>query len=206
MTGAAYELSVPAGWWLVDLQPAQRRAQHVAALVQRQWRGVDDAPHLKAEARDHLQQQADEAAALGGVQLFLSVDAVEGVPLGASLLVTRAAMSTPAELGELVEQARAGGRAVEQVVLPGGRALRSLWREPPGPDDPAGLATTCVDWHVPVPGEPAVLLLQFRTPLEPLAEVLVELFDAVAATLRWTPGGPVPQYSPARTGTRGQRA
>jgi hypothetical protein len=44
----------------IDLDPAVRDEQ-VAALVEQQWRGVDNAPHLKAEARVELGRQAAEA-------------------------------------------------------------------------------------------------------------------------------------------------
>ena len=44
---------------------------------------------------------------------------------------------------------------------------------------------TIVEYFVPVPGRAELLLLTFSTPLEPLADEMVELFDAVAGTLRW---------------------
>ena len=92
-----YELVVPQGWWGIDLDPA-RRDGHVAALVDHQWRGVDDAPHLRAQARDELRARAAEAAEAGGLQLFLSVGAVDGVPLSASLLVSSAPLATKGTL------------------------------------------------------------------------------------------------------------
>jgi hypothetical protein len=45
---------------------------------------------------------------------------------------------------------------------------------------------TSLDLHVPVPDSSAWLLLSFSTPLAPLADALVGMFDAVAGTLRWT--------------------
>jgi hypothetical protein len=188
-----YEIVVPQGWWAIDLDPTRRDAQ-IAALVDRQWCGVDDAPHLKAQARAELGRQAAEAAAAGGLQLFLSVGTLAGVPLSASLLVSSVPLASPAELADLAERRRAEGREVTQLVLPAGPALRTRWRVRTEPDPQAGPqpATTCLDLHVPVPSAPRVLLLQFRTPLEPLADVLVELFDAVAATLRWSGAGDAP--------------
>jgi hypothetical protein len=188
-----YRLVLPEGWWSIDLEPGRRERQ-VAALVEHQWRGVDDAPHLKAEARARIGRLAADAAAAGGLQLFLSVGAVAGIPLSASLLVTGVPVTGPEELRALGEAAATAGRDVSWPQLPAGSGLRTGWRQPPGaigdpsPDDDldAGLATTCIDLHVPVPGAQRVLLLQFRTQLEPLADALVELFDAVATTLRWT--------------------
>jgi hypothetical protein len=57
----------------------------------------------------------------------------------------------------------------------------------PAPDDPAdtGLPVTSVDWHIPVPGAEAYLLLSFSTPLDPVADLMADLFDAVAHSLTW---------------------
>ena len=188
-----YELVVPDGWWAIDLDPGRREA-NVAALVEQQWRGVDDAPLLKAQAREELVRRAEEAARVGGRQLFLSVGTLAGVPLSASLLVSSVPLATPGELTDLAESRREAGRDVGHVALPAGPALRTRWRETSveGPDQPS---TTCLDLHVPVPSEPRVLLLQFRTPMEPLADALVEVFDAIAGTLRWS-------SEPGRSGRR----
>ena len=185
-----YRLVLPEGWWAIDLDAARAEA-NVSALVEHQWRGVDDAPHLKAEARASLLRQAQDAARAGGLQLYLSVGTVGGIPLSASLLVSSVPLGSPDELTDLAEEARGQGRTVTQADLAPGAALRSLWRQPPRDDDPSGLVTTCLDVHVAVPYAPRVLLLQFRTPVEPLAEVLVEVFDAITGTLRWAPGDPV---------------
>ena len=201
MTGPGrYELVVPDGWWAVDLVPGRWQRQ-IAALVDHQWRGIDDAPHLKAEARAELERRARSAEEAGGLQLFLSVGALAGVPLSASLLISSVPLAAADELTELAHRAAESGRAVSHRELPAGPALRTRWREDaaPGqvggsPADEAPLpATTCLDVHVPVPGAPRVLLLQFRTSLEPLADALVEVFDAISTTLRWrssdTPSG-----------------
>lgn len=187
---AWYRLLVPEGWWAIDLDPARAEA-NVTALVDRQWRGIDDAPHLKAEARASLLRQAEDAADAGGLQLYLSVGTLGGIPLSASLLVSAVPLASADELAELAELGRTRGRDVTQVDLPAGPGLRTLWRQPPGDDDPSGLVTTCLDVHLTVPGAPLVLVLQFRTPMEPLADALVEVFDAVAGTLRWMADRPV---------------
>lgn len=183
MTGPGrYELVVPDGWWAVDLVPGRWQRQ-IAALVDHQWRGIDDAPHLKAQARAELELQASRAAGAGGLQLFLSVGTLAGIPLSASLLVSSAPLDSPAELEALARRRRDEGAHVTEVVLPAGPALRAQWRQESEQEDQP--ATTCLDLHVPVPQHPRVLLLQFRTPMEPLAAALVEVFDAVATTLRW---------------------
>ncbi|RBY76937.1 hypothetical protein DQ239_12160 [Blastococcus sp. TF02-09] len=181
-----YELVVPDGWWAVDLGSGRWR-QQIAALVDSQWRGIDDAPHLKAEARAELERQASRAAGAGGLQLFLSVGTLAGVPLSASLLVSSVPLDSPAELAALARRRRDEGAQVTDVLLPAGPALRARWRQESEQEDQP--ATTCLDLHVPVPQHPRALVLQFRTPMEPLADALVEVFDAVATTLRWSSTG-----------------
>ncbi|GGR11618.1 hypothetical protein GCM10015536_16410 [Streptomyces griseomycini] len=58
---------------------------------------------------------------------------------------------------------------------------------PGSPDD--ALPSVTLDYQVPVPGTEAHLLLTFSTPLVQIADAMVELFDAVAASLKWTDGG-----------------
>ncbi|MBC9731498.1 hypothetical protein H8R17_44985 [Streptomyces sp. TRM68367] len=43
-----------------------------------------------------------------------------------------------------------------------------------------------VEYHIPVPGALAFMLLTFSTPLEPIADAMAELFDAIANSLTWT--------------------
>ncbi|WP_328770984.1 hypothetical protein [Streptomyces sp. NBC_00286] len=43
-----------------------------------------------------------------------------------------------------------------------------------------------VEYHVPVPGTAAFLLLTFSTPLEPVADAMADLFDAITGSLTWT--------------------
>ena len=47
---------------------------------------------------------------------------------------------------------------------------------------------TLLDVFVPLPGSTDLLVLSFSTPIEALAEALVQLFDVMAASLRWVRG------------------
>ena len=60
-----YRLMVPEGWFRIDLEPGTRE-KSVAALAERQFRGVDNAPHLKQEARQRLLRTAQDAFRNGG--------------------------------------------------------------------------------------------------------------------------------------------
>jgi hypothetical protein len=84
---SGYRLVVPDGWFAVDLEPGPRE-RSVAALVKRQFAGTDNAPHLKAQARQQLLAQTQTAQAAGGLEMFLSLQQVAGVPLAASLVIS----------------------------------------------------------------------------------------------------------------------
>lgn len=64
----------------MDLDPG-RRERAVAALVERQFRGADNVPHLKAQARQELLTRTEAAYAAGGLEMFLSLQQVAGIPL-----------------------------------------------------------------------------------------------------------------------------
>jgi hypothetical protein len=73
-------------------------------------------------------------------------------------------------------------------TIAAGPVLRRRRTVRPGADDPGQeLPRSVVDYWVPVPGDGGLLQLSFSTPMpEQLAEAMVELFDAVTASLRWT--------------------
>jgi len=176
-----YLLILPEGWFRIDLEPGNRE-KAVAALAERQFHGVDNAPHLKAEARQNLMATADDAFRNGGIDLYVSLQTAAGFPLSAALVVTLApapererVMVSPPRLAETLA---APGRRVTIMNLPAGQAVRVLRKDPP---------VTNLDVHIPIPGSGAYLLLSFCTPLAPLADALTGMFDAIAGTLRWVP-------------------
>jgi hypothetical protein len=176
-----YRLILPQGWFRIDLEPGTRE-KSVAVLVQRQFRGADNAPHLKKEARERLLATAQDAFRNGGVELYVSLQTVADFPLSAALVVTLTppheqdlAMVTPVRLAETLN---GSGAQVSILDLPAGQAVRVRSEDPP---------VTSLDIHIPIPGSSAYLLLSFSTPLAPLADALVGMFDAIAGTLRWIP-------------------
>jgi hypothetical protein len=73
----------------------------------------------------------------------------------------------------------AGGEPPPRSLITGGANPAA------GGAEPVSSAVTIVDYFLPVPGRPGVLALSFATPVEPLADALVLLFDAIAESLRW---------------------
>ncbi|MEU9735714.1 hypothetical protein [Streptomyces sp. NPDC048002] len=69
-----------------------------------------------------------------------------------------------------------------------GKAVRQRRRDDPHPENQMGntMPTTTVTYYVPIPATTRWLMLNFSTPLDPLADQMVRLFDTVAGTLHWT--------------------
>jgi len=202
-----YRLVVPDDWFAVDLEPG-RRERAVTALTERQFAGLDNAPHLKAQARQDLLDQAEAAYAAGGLEMFLSLQRVADIPIPASLVI----FATPAPetdpnrieangtgadaIAALTRELAGRGQRVHVVELPAGPAVRAVPPPPEEareqtPDEADGEApgqtpaAPTLEVFVPVPGGSGWLLLSFAAPLSPLAPALFRLFDAICMTLRW---------------------
>ena len=181
-TAASYRLAVPQEWFVIDLEPG-RRERSVAALVERQFAGVDNAPHLKAHARQETLAKAEAAYAAGGLEMFMSMQQIAGIPIAASLVIFAVPPSATGVVAPEDLAAKLAGeeRRVTVVDLPAGRSVRMLRRS--GSDDEAASAT--LEVFAPVPGSGSWLLLSFAAPIGPLVPAMTRLFDAICMTLRW---------------------
>ncbi len=171
-----YELLLPEGWFRIGIEPGSRE-RSVDALVDRRFDGVDNAPHLKRRLREELLAQAGAAYDQGGIELYLSMQRAGALTVPASLLVT------------LLPPGRASEAADATVVdLAAGTALRRRGRAGADGDGGEALPSVTLDYQLPVPGTGTQMLLTFSTPLVQIADAMVELFDAVAGSLRWRAG------------------
>ncbi|MGW2765222.1 hypothetical protein [Streptomyces sp. NPDC001275] len=186
-----YRLLLPDGWFRILLEPEQRD-KAIDALVERQFHGIDNAPHLKEELSRDLGRRAAKAHRSGGIELYLSLQEVGPFTIPASLLVTLAPLRHPEPLPlEALAQRFAdnGEGSVTIEELRSGPAVR-VRRLIPQSSDEEGTEpphnSLTVEYHLPVPGTTAFLLLTFSTPLEAIADAMAELFDAIADSLTWT--------------------
>jgi len=188
---ADYQLLLPEGWFRLDIDP-ERRERSVDALVERQFRGVDNAPQIKRQLRQEMLAQATTAFEQGGIELYLSLQQAGPFTIPASLLI---GLGLPPHGGrlpslhaladELAADTR-GKREVTVVELPAGEALRVREESTPSPGaEDHFLPSVSLDFQVSVPHAQALLLLTFSTPLIQIADAMVELFDAVAGSLSW---------------------
>lgn len=192
-----YHLITPTDWFRIPLRSDPKRERSVAALVDRTYPNRDQHAAQRRELREMLTTMVDRAFRNDGIELYLSTQAVLGVPVPASLLVS-AEPEDPELPAALPVKVLADGlwkkhgeRAeVTSVELPSGPAVRCLRRELS--DDarefgqPVDRPAIVLEVHVPVPGSTAWLLLVFSTPVPELADAQVEMFDVIAASLRWS--------------------
>ncbi|MFJ6729856.1 hypothetical protein ACIQPQ_33650 [Streptomyces sp. NPDC091281] len=191
-----YHVIVPAGWFQLALDP-EVRDRSIIALADRQFRGIDNASQLRKEFMRELQRAAKKAYTAGGTELYISMLAVGPIPLASSLLISVPPADEWPDFSDVDELAefladRPGplDTAAELGVVElaaAGRAVRRRTKEAADPETQMGntLNTTLLTYHVPIPATKRWLTLTFSTPLEPLADQLVELFDTVAGTLHW---------------------
>jgi hypothetical protein len=122
---------LPREWWFIPLDDAQRRDAVIAAIVDKQYAGLDDQPLAKAEARKAMGNNALRATELGGRRMAYSLMSLAGLPLPATMTLYWHDLGAPygadhladlyssfvteqAEEAEDREQALAAGRPVPQ--------------------------------------------------------------------------------------------
>ncbi len=185
-----WSLVLPPGWWHVALD--ERRGQSVKALLDRQLASLprDRVATLRREVEAELTRMAERAVENGAVDMYLNIDLVRGLPVAATCLVTVVPTGVgtalpPAELAAIMGDRPDDEAGVLEVA--GAPAARVRRREPV---DEAGISTgelpvTRLQVYVPVPNKAEMLLLSFSTPIDPIADAMVALFEAIAGSLRW---------------------
>lgn len=197
--GVGFSITVPPSWFELPLDPGTRD-ERIATLVRERVGEVADLrPHRSTITR-LLRDQARDAWDAGARWAAGMVEPTEEGPITASAVVS----VVPGPLGvrtddqgyldallaPLSPKTAASDddtwRRVAVVDLPDGlRASRSWGLEDVDLPDGAGWVR-CVQMLqlVPVPGTQRVLLVACSSPVLPLAEVLLDLFEAVCSTLR----------------------
>lgn len=171
-----FTVLLPPGWVRIPLDGREKAAAAMLATA----KVAELAEPQRSQARDQLLRMLRLALRhtreAGGIDIMLSLAEREGLPLAASCLVSYAEQDPPISVSRLAGELGTDGGEVTRLELAGCPAVRHRHLEGP---------VTRVDYHLPIPGKTGLLTLAFSTPLEPLAEPLVLLFDAIAESLRW---------------------
>jgi len=173
-----FAVLLPPGWARIPLDG--RENARAAALAANKTAGLEE-PQRSA-VRDKLtaaiRQALQDARSAGGIDVLLSLAERDGIPLAASCLISYLdkGQEVPLDLLAAELSAEAGG-TISLTEVGGCPAVRRRYLDN---------GVTRVDYFLPMPGRPTgFLVLAFGTPMEPLADALVTLFDAIAQSLRW---------------------
>ncbi|WP_432119109.1 hypothetical protein [Streptomyces sp. bgisy032] len=205
-----YELVLPPGWVRIPLRQGTKEAlekvlfSHMGQVPE----GIprDDAMRFRLDMRRQLEKQARAARRNGGLDLYLPVLPRGGIFLMASFIVAEMpigpdhAVPPQAVIAQLANEEVRGGTAAK-VEVAGAPALRRAYRSTsdeesrsstPEALQQATLPTRRVEYVLPVVNAPGHWIsINFSTPGDgdPDSEftgVLVELFDAVVGTFKWS--------------------
>lgn len=205
-----YELILPPGWVRIPLRNGTKEAlenvlfshmEHVPDGIPR-----DDAMRFRLDMRRQIQKQARAARRNGGLDLYLPVLPRGGIFLMASFIVAEMPLgqdrAAPPEavLAQLAGEDGPDGSAA-RVEVAGAPALRRSYRSAPDAEalrsapeavQQAAMPTRRVEYVIPVADDPGRWIsITFSTPGDgdldsEFTGVLVELFDAVVTTFKWS--------------------
>lgn len=205
-----YELVLPPGWVRIPLREGTKEAlervlfSHMGQVPE----GIprDEAMRFRLDMRRQLEKQARAARRNGGLDLYLPVLPRGGIFLMASFIVAEMpighddAIPPQAVIDQLANEDVHGGTA-KKVDVAGAPALRRDYCSAPdgqgqasAPEvvQQAALPARRVDYVLPVADHPGRWIsINFSTPGDghmdsEFTGVLVELFDAVVGTFRWS--------------------
>jgi hypothetical protein len=148
----------------------------------------------RMELERRLSGMVRQARSHGALDLYLPVEYVHGVAVPASFIVSRG-MPRGGELldaSQIVASMAAGSADASPATVDGVTGVRLERIAEPDPAHGLAAASRRVDYVLPVPGMPGDwLIIAFSTlgdgrPEGPFTRLLVELFDAIVSTFRWT--------------------
>ncbi len=196
---SGFNIVPPPGWDTVPLRNGTSEAVQriVGKSVSQLPAGFpkDDIPKARLRLTRELKQTVRQARKSNGLTLYLPVERMHGIIIPASFVASE---PLAASTGEVAPEAvlRDLARDAEDASVrevDGTAAIRTLRRLPADPENGVEVPTWRVQYTVPIPHSvPAQwLTFSFSTLIAPdmgteFAEILVELFDAVMTTFRWS--------------------
>ncbi|WP_434594705.1 hypothetical protein [Streptomyces sp. A5-4] len=194
-----YVLVQPPGWDLIPLRAGTDQAlkRIVDQAVEQLSEDIpkDDVIKARLELRKQLTKAVKPARKAGGLTLYLPVERIHGSLVAASFVVSEV-LSGPSgsgPSGDVVAQLLSGAADSEPITVDGSEGTRTDRVLPPAPEREVEFPSRRIDYVLPVPRSTSSqwVTVCFSTiadgdPAGEFAEVLVELFDAVMTTFRWS--------------------
>lgn len=185
-----WDLLIPAGWASLPTSVAGRQAA-IRRVTDRMMRGQarDQLVRARIEIERSLLSQLESARQQGASVVHALVEPIAGMPVSASLSVAELTITHGEDVTEGVLGMLGRNDGVVEhgpVEIGGCPAIRRRRRHrvPEVEDDEgAELWATTLDVVVKVAPD-TLLVLTFVTTTDPVADALVAVFDAIAASLR----------------------
>ncbi|GAA2424260.1 hypothetical protein [Streptomyces coeruleofuscus] len=196
-----FNLVPPPGWEVIPLHSGTREAMDriVRKAVAQLPVGFpkDDIPQARLKLTQELKKVVRRASAKGGMTLYLPTERLHGIALPVSIVA-----SEPIEIPRV--RPESGPEAVLAALaseIPGAEvrelddtaALRSEREVPADPEQGVEVAHRRVEYLVPIPDSAPdkYLTFSYSALIAPgsdpaFYDTLVELFDAVMSTFRWS--------------------
>jgi hypothetical protein len=196
---SGFTLRLPESWIEFDIWRATRTGD-LARLVDARIAETPEVAPRRGVLLKLLREVATEAERQGAVYCASMADVVEeGGTLAASVMVFQTdGAPDPAEntveaiAGQVSAVAptadgRPAWRRVEIVELDAGRAVRVAGVEAAHVGARSPITAVVTQTLIPIPATPGVLNVVLTSPQVQIAEAMLDLFEAISATLAWTP-------------------
>ncbi|WP_055547589.1 hypothetical protein [Streptomyces kanamyceticus] len=196
-----YQLILPPEWVRVPMRSGTEEA--IRAIVDDAFATLPaDAPRdrigpYRRELERRLKDAVTEARKAEALDVYLPLERMHGIAVPASIVVSEMKFPDevavdPSAVSRRLLQAPGRDGETTAAELDGVRAVRTERTVAASAPGGGELASRRVDYVVPVPGDPGRWLgVVFSTlgegdPDDALADLFVELFDAMMSTFRWS--------------------
>ncbi len=194
-----YTVVLPPGWCRIPVRHGSDEA--IRAVVSEALKSVprtvprDRIAPYRAELEGRLRTMVTSARRQGGVDLYLPTGPVHGIPVSASFLVSEGFLGPFGEDADpvrVVTYLATQDGAGAPVTVDGAAAVRTEHTAPAEPGAEIEAGSRRVDYVIPVPGgENRWMVVTFAAlgggdPDDKLSGALVQLFDAIMSTFRWS--------------------
>jgi hypothetical protein len=186
------EFALPGDWLSLDLRGGSQIVnRRIHALVERAVGNQDDRANLRRLMREHLEQAAVEGKVVKTDHIHIARTIVGGVPLSATLAISRPGISLPAN-GTAQTQAETlltlvAGAGPTVIAHPRMAMVRSLDIVAGGTDD-TRLPHLTVSYWMQLPETGHLVVFTFTSSMTNLAAELTLLFDAIASSVHLRAG------------------
>lgn len=189
---SGFRMVLPKDWHGIPLDGVADRSK-LDRFVRQMAGSAPEAAHLREQVALLLQHVVARARSEGALHIAVYYQVLGNSVVGASLVVNASVVPTQfrtepgVDLDAMAaELAGSSGEDVDAgvVTVNGGPAIRLRRRVKATIEDVSATAES-LQYFVPSPEGRQMIVLNFSTPSVPVADALVDLFDAMATTFDW---------------------